>query len=558
MTQPHKRLLEVSDLQVAFKLPGRWIQAVRGASFSLSAGETLGLVGESGSGKSATALAILRLLPPAAAVTGGDIRFDGRSLLQLDAWALRQVRGRRIGMVFQEPMTSLNPVLRCGDQVAEMFRVHQGCDRREARRRAVAALARVRLPDPELQARQYPHQLSGGMRQRVMIAIAIACRPQLLLADEPTTALDMTVQAEILSLVRDLQRDSGMSVLWITHDLAVVASVASRVAVMQAGRIVEQGRVAEVLRRPAHPYTRLLLQSCPDSVRSEPVPRPAAPVLLEVRNLRTEFQTRRGFGKRRTLAAVDGVSLDIRAGEAFGLVGESGSGKTTLARSIVRLVDSCGGSVRFDGQTLVGERRAERRPVPRAIRRQVQIVFQDPFASLNPRLPVGAAIAEVLRVHRVVEAAAVPDRVAELFTLVGLEPARAGEYPHQFSGGQRQRVVIARALAVGPRLLICDEPLAALDVSTQAQILSLLERLRQTAEMTYLFISHDIRVVRQFCDRAAVMHRGRIVEVGEVQKVLQSPRHAYTRALLEACPPAPGRAVQGLTERPPNDPSPFR
>jgi ABC-type glutathione transport system ATPase component len=519
-------------------LPDRRIDAVRGVSFRVRAGETVGLVGESGSGKSATALAILRLLPAAGRIEGGDVRFHGESLAQMSPAALRRVRGRRIAMVFQEPMTSLNPVLTCGEQVAEMLRVHERLRRGAARDRAVHLLERVRLPDPVLQARQYPHQLSGGMRQRVMIAIALACRPELLIADEPTTALDVTVQAEILALMRELQRETGMAMLWITHDLGVVAEMASRLVVLHQGQVVEEGMTADVLARPQHAYTRGLLTAVPRLRVPSPQPasRPESATLLEVRDLSTHFAVRHGFRSRR-VAAVDGVSFDVRQGEALGLVGESGSGKTTLARSVIRLVEPTAGSVRFAGEEL----RSLRGGALRRVRRSLQIVFQDPLASLNPRMTIGAALAEVLTVHRIVDDVA--GRVDDLLQTVGLDPARRSDYPHELSGGQRQRVVIARALAVGPRLLLCDEPIASLDVSVQQQILALLRRLQETHGLTYLFISHDIRVVSGFCDRVAVMQRGRILEIGDVASVFTSPAHEYTRALLTACPRHPGDAA---------------
>ena len=527
-------LLDVVDLRVSFALPDRRIEAVRGVSFRVHAGETVGLVGESGSGKSATALAILRLLPAAGRIEGGDVRFHGESLAQLSPAALRRVRGRRIAMVFQEPMTSLNPVLTCGEQVAEMLRVHERLARGAARHNAVQLLERVRLPDPALQARQYPHQLSGGMRQRVMIAIALACRPELLIADEPTTALDVTVQAEILALMRELQRETGMAMLWITHDLGVVAEMASRLVVLHQGQVVEEGNTAEVLARPRHAYTRGLLTAVPRlRVPSPGAIRPESATLLEVRDLSTHFEVRHGF-RRRRVAAVDGVSFDVRQGEALGLVGESGSGKTTLARSVIRLVEPTAGSVRFAGAEL----RDLRGEALRRVRRHLQIVFQDPLASLNPRMTIGAALAEVLTVHRITADAA--GRVDALLQTVGLDPGRRNDYPHELSGGQRQRVVIARALAVGPRLLLCDEPVASLDVSVQAQILALLRRLQETHGLTYLFISHDIRVVSGFCDRVAVMQRGRIIEIGDVASVFAAPAQEYTRALLAACPRHPG------------------
>jgi ABC-type microcin C transport system duplicated ATPase subunit YejF len=532
-------LLAVRDLHVSFESrhqPRR--HAVRGISFDVPAGETVGLVGESGSGKSVTALSILGLLPERGCRRQGRILWRERDLLPLRDRDLRAVRGNEIAMIFQEPMTSLNPVVSCGEQVAEVFRLHRGADRRRAAERAREMFEKVRLPDPARISRSYPHQLSGGMRQRVMIAMALACGPRLLIADEPTTALDVTIQAQILELLRDLQDTEGLSILLITHDLGVVGEMATRIEIMQAGQIVESDAASRIFRAPQHDYTRRLLRSLPGT---GPLPAVATDradeVLLQVRGLQTHFvEQRTVWGSVRSVVrAVDGVDLTLCRGETLGIVGESGSGKSTLARSILRLVEPTAGQLSFAGEDL----RSLRGASLRRLRRRMQIVFQDPFASLNPRLRVGDAIAEVLRVHRVVDRAAVTPRVESLLERVGLDPRRRNQYPHEFSGGERQRLVIARALALEPEVLLCDEPVSSLDVSIQAQILALLRRLQDDLGLSYLFISHDIRVVREVSTRVAVMHAGRFVEEGSVQAVLEAPQEPYTRQLLAACPRDP-------------------
>ena len=512
-TQP---LLSVQDLHVSFdRRHAASHAAVRGVSLQVRQGETVGLVGESGSGKSVTAHAILGLLPSDGCQRSGGIVFEGRDLTQLPEEALQRVRGNQIAMIFQEPMSSLNPVYTCGEQVAEVYRLHQKANRAQAAARTQKMFARVQLAEPERVARSYPHQLSGGMRQRVMIAMALACGPQLLIADEPTTALDVTIQSQILQLLRRIQQEDGLAILLITHDLGVVGEMADRLEILQEGVVVESGATKELFRAPKHAYTQQLLAALPRARQdrrralatgseSKPPAAGAPSPLLVVRDLRTHFIDRRSFwGKVRShVKAVDGVSFEMSVGETLGVVGESGSGKSTLARSILRLVEPTSGNVTFAGQPLE-QLKGE---ALRLIRRRMQIIFQDPFSSLNPRIRVGDAIAEVLRVHQIVRPQEVAGRVTDLFRRVGLDPARHAQFPHEFSGGERQRLVIARSLAVEPEILLCDEPVSSLDVSVQAQILDLLGQLQDSMNLCYLFISHDIRVIAQVCDRVAVMH----------------------------------------------------
>ncbi|GAB4358955.1 MAG: dipeptide ABC transporter ATP-binding protein [Immundisolibacter sp.] len=544
MTTP---LLELRQLRTVFDTPAGPVTAVDGVSLSVPAGQTLVLLGESGCGKSVTALSILRLLPPAARQTGGEVWLNGLNLTALPERAMRAVRGRRVGMIFQEPMTSLNPVMRVGAQIAEVIARHQGGSRRTLRRRGVELLAATGMADPERRYDEYPHQLSGGLKQRAMIAMALACDPELLIADEPTTALDVTTQAQILDLLEQLQRQRGMSLLLVTHDLGVAARMADWVAVMQAGRVVEQAAREAFFSAPRHPYSQALFAALPDFSRRGQALSGAAPaspsrtatpvaddVLLQVRDLKVHFPIRRGLLQRPVGAvrAVDGVSLTLTAGRTLAVVGESGCGKTTLARAIVRLQDPSGGQVQFDGTELTTLPARRLRP----LRRQLQIVFQDPYGSLNPRLRVADIVREGLDALHI----GTPDwrqrRVVELLHRVGL-PHSAGErFPHEFSGGQRQRISIARALAVQPRLLVCDEPTSALDLSIQAQILDLLRDLQAELGLAYLLITHNIGVVEYLADAVAVMYLGRVVEHGPVERVLKNPAHPYTRALLAAVP----------------------
>ena len=603
-------LLRVEGLRTGLATPAGMVRAVDGVDLSLRRGETFALLGESGCGKSITALSIVRLLPAAGRITAGCVWLDGTDLLRLPEQAMREVRGGRIAMIFQEPQSSLNPVLSVGEQVAEGVRRHQGLGRAPAARRVVQLLDAVGIPDPERRAREYPHQLSGGMKQRVMIAMALAGEPDLLIADEPTTALDVTIQAQVLDLLRRLQRERGMAVLLITHDLGVVAAMAHRVALMYAGQVVEEGDCRAFFSRPLHPYARGLFAAVPDlakrglnleaipgtvppftqelagcrfearcaeawglcraqepawhapgpgqrarchlygPARQGPPPQacaadsapgragasaPAGPPLLEVTDLAVHFPIHRGVLQRVAgyVRAVDGVNLAVRAGQTLALVGESGCGKTTVGKGILQLVRPTSGVVRFAGEDLT-------RLPPRALRRrrrEVQIVFQDPYSSMNPRMQVGEIVAEGLVAQGLLpERGARRRRVEGLLAEVGLDPNTVDRYPHEFSGGQRQRICIARALAVEPKLLVCDEPTSALDVSVQAQILNLLRGLQGGLRLAYLFITHNIAVVEYLAHEVAVMYLGRIVERGQVQEVLGQPRHPYTRALLSAVP----------------------
>ena len=537
--------------------------AVDGVDLEVRRGEILALVGESGSGKTTAALAVTGLLPAAARVAAGRILFRGRDLTLLDDAALRAVRGRKIGYIPQDPAVALNPVHRIGDQVAEVLRIHGLARGEAAREAALEALAQAGVPEPRLRARQYPHQLSGGTLQRVLIAIALAGSPDLVIADEPTSALDVTVQRRVLDHLEGLNRESGIAVLLITHDLAVARDRAHRVAVMSQGRVVEFGSAAQVLDDPQHPYTRRLVAAVPPwpdeaptagrptavatapgrSGTPAPAPtpapatdrvEPAAPALLEIRDLVKEFALPRGAAPSRVLRAVDGIDFTLARGETLALVGESGSGKSTTARLVARLERPTAGSIRFDGTDLAAldARRT------RALRRRVQLVYQNPFASFDPRFTVRRIIEEPLRAFRLGDRAARRTRAAELLDLVALPSPMLDRRPAQLSGGQRQRVAIARALALQPDLLVCDEPVSALDVSVQAQILELLLRLRDELGLSYLFITHDLAVARQVCARVAVMRAGRIVETGPTDRVLTMPEHEYTRELVGA---APGR-----------------
>ena len=541
-------LLEVAGLRVSFGAGAARETVVDGVGFRIPRRGTFALLGESGSGKSVTALAVMRLLPAAATVEAGSVRLAGRELLDLPEARMRAVRGGTVGLIFQEPMTSLNPVMTVGRQIEESLRRHLRLGRRAARGRALELLDAVRLPQPRQRIDEYPHQLSGGMKQRVMIAAALAGEPDLLIADEPTTALDVTIQAQVLELLRELQAEHDMAMLFITHDLAVARRMADAVAIMRRGRIVETGATEEFFAAPRHPYSRNLFAVLPDiskrgrqlaaGAAAEPpaAPPPAAGAeLLEVQDLRVHFPVRRGVF-RRTVAhvpAVDGLSFTLREGETFALVGESGCGKTTAAKGLIRLQPVTGGRVRYRGRDLAGCRAAELRH----LRADLQIVFQDPFSSLNPRMTVADILAEGMEALGVApDPAERRARVAELLQQVGLEPRHLGRYPHEFSGGQRQRIAIARALAVDPKLIVCDEPTSALDVTIQAQILNLLRELQERRGLTYLFITHNIAVVSWMAHRVAVMREGRIVEQGEAVEVLRNPQHEYTRTLLAAVP----------------------
>lgn len=526
-------LLSVADLSVAFRQGGKESLAVNRVSFSLQKGETLALVGESGSGKSVTALSVLGLLNyPAASHPSGSIRFGegGKELLNAGDDALRAFRGNRISMIFQEPMTSLNPLHTIEQQIGEILLIHGGVSESAARTRTLELLNKVGIREPEKRLGAYPHQLSGGQRQRVMIAMALANEPELLIADEPTTALDVTVQAQILALLKDLQRETGMAMLFITHDLGIVRRLAHRVAVMKRGEIVETGPVADVFANPQHAYTRALLAAEPKG--HPPVPHPDAPLVADVSDVKVHFPIRSGLFRKVTGAvkAVDGVSLKIRAGETLGVVGESGSGKTTLGLAILRLIRSEGKIVVL-GRDVQGLGFAAMRPM----RKAMQIVFQDPYGSLSPRMSVADIVSEGLFIQEPgLSGLEARERVAHALADVGLDPAAMDRYPHEFSGGQRQRIAIARAMALDPKFVVLDEPTSALDMSVQAQIVDLLRDLQQKRGLAYLFISHDLKVVRALASHVLVMRNGRIVEEGPAQSLFASPQQEYTRDLLAA------------------------
>jgi glutathione transport system ATP-binding protein len=579
--------LAVSGLSVEFRTTERVVHAVRDVSFTLARGETLAIVGESGSGKSVTALSVMRLVEHGGGrITSGRLEFvrpDGTSLdlASADPATMRAIRGAEIGMIFQEPMTSLNPVYTAGEQIAEAIRFHQGMNRSAAQREALRMLEQVRIPEARQVLSRYPHQLSGGMRQRVMIAMALSCKPRLLIADEPTTALDVTIQAQILALIRVLQDEMHMAVMFITHDMGVVAETADRVLVMYRGQKVEEGAAESIFHAPRHTYTKALLSAVPMlgsmSERDGPAPfpllgteesravtpaatPPASPgdsPLLKVRGLTTRFALASGLlGRtRRRVHAVEHVSFDMYPGETLGLVGESGCGKSTTGRSLLRLVAIEGGSIEFGGRDLVSLPANELR----TLRREIQMVFQDPFASLDPRLTVGFSVAEPLYIHGVAAGSEAEDRVAELLTQVGLSPDHAQRYPHEFSGGQRQRLAIARALALQPKVIVADEAVSALDVSIRAQIVNLMLELQARLGVSYLFISHDMAVVERISHRVAVMYLGQIVEIGPRRAVFGNPRHPYTRRLLAAVPVADPARRRRQTELSSDEiPSPIR
>ena len=545
---PDTPVLSVQDLTVAVRTQGGLLPLIRNISFDLARGETLAIAGESGSGKSITSLAIMGLLPPPAVrVTGGCIKLGDRTLTGMPEPELRAVRGNRVAMIFQEPMTSLNPVMTIGTQLIEAIRAHEPISRAAARRQALEALSAVRLSEPTRRMGQFPHELSGGMRQRVMIAMALALKPDVLIADEPTTALDVTVQREVLDLLRDLQASHGTAILLITHDMGVVAEMADRVVIMRKGVIEETGRVDDIFAAPQQPYTQALLAAVPRMGQGgRAVPRPDAPVVAELRDVQVRFDLRGGVLNRVThrVHAVEGVSLDIRAGETFSLVGESGCGKSTIARAIVGLVPHTG-LIRVGDQT-VGTMTAQAR---KRLSAATQIIFQDPMAALDPRMTVGDQIAEPLLIHGTGDATSRRARAAALMEKVGLTTAQLDNYPHEFSGGQRQRICIARALALTPKLIIADESVSALDVSVQARVLDLLRSLKDEFGIAMLFISHDMAVVENISDRVAVMHLGQIVEVGSRAQIFGNPQHAYTKRLMAAVPIADPRAQRPDTPR---------
>ena len=521
-------LLEVDGLCINFGLS----RVVDGVSFSISEGEKFALVGESGSGKSVTALSVLRLLETA--TYDGAIRFNGTDLLKNSERQMRALRGRDIAMIFQEPMTALNPLYTIGNQIGEVLELHEGLGKKEAHARAIELLDRTGIPEPQVKVNAYPHQLSGGQRQRAMIAMALACRPKLLIADEPTTALDVTIQAQILALLDDLQREFGMAILFITHDLNLVRRFTHRVGVMEKGRLVEQGATAEVFAHPQHPYTIKLINSRPQRVVI-PVP-DDAPVLASMNDVSVDFTSSKGWFKKDVFHAVRHATLELKRGETLGIVGESGSGKTTLGMALLALQPIASGTIALGGQRIDDASRS----VLRAMRRRMQVVFQDPFASLSPRMTIEQIVGEGIALH-------MPDlgreerraRILEMLAEVGLTRARGvgdvlTRYPHEFSGGQRQRIAIARAVVLRPEILVLDEPTSALDVSVQQQVLKLLADLQAKYGMSYVFISHDLAVVRAMSHRVLVMKDGRIVEEGEAEALFRAPREAYTQALLSA------------------------
>ncbi len=567
-------ILEVQGLVVEFPSRHGVFRAVDGVDLVLRAGRTLAVVGESGSGKSVTARAILQILDQPGLIAAGRVLLHrhhtakganasgAEEVIDLTAMpprsaAIRAIRGRDIAMIFQEPMSSLSPVHTIGAQIIEAIRLHNRLDRKAARARAIDLLRQVEIPRPETAVDRYTFEFSGGMRQRAMIAMALACNPAVLIADEPTTALDVTTQAEILDLIRRLQASHGMAVMLITHDMGVVAEMADEVAVMRHGKVVERGTILDVFERPEHSYTRMLL----DAVRSleRPSPRrlamraakqPGAPI-LQIEGLRKVFQGQRRMFRRAPapLAAVDDVTLSLRAGETLGVVGESGSGKTTLGRCVLGLFEGLGGRIVYAGRDgtqrdLLGLSESQLRP----LRREIRMVFQDPFSSLNPRMTVEQIVGEPMLVNGLHSGAALRSRVAELLDMVGLPASAMERYPHAFSGGQRQRIGIARAIALDPRVIVADEPTSALDVSLRSQVLDLLLDLQERLDLSFIFISHDIGVIRYFCDRVAVMYRGKVVEVGETEAVCTAPQHAYTRALLSAVP-HPDPRHRGLAGR---------
>ena len=529
MTGP---LLSVDDLSVTFRSGDSVNMVVEGVSFHVNAGETVALVGESGSGKSVSALSVLQLLPyPAASHPSGSITFDGEQLLGADDKALRGVRGNDISMIFQEPMSSLNPLHTVERQVSEGLKLHQGLREEAARERTIELLDRVGIKNPEERLKSYPHQLSGGQRQRVMIAMALANRPKLLIADEPTTALDVTVQAQILKLLVELQGELGMAMMFITHDLGIVRRLASRVYVMQGGKVVEEGKVSEVFSNPQHPYTQMLISTEPSGAPIS-TPNETAGPTLAADDLKVWFPVKRGILRRTVdhIKAVDGIDIAIRQGETLGIVGESGSGKTTLGLALLRLTDSKG-VVRFDGSDISAYGRKKMMP----LRSDLQVVFQDPFGSLSPRMSVSDIIEEGLLIHQPTLSFEERDQaVVQALEEVGLDPDTRFRYPHEFSGGQRQRISIARALVLKPRVILLDEPTSALDMSVQAQVVELLRTIQAKHNLAYLFISHDLKVVRALSHRILVMKDGKVVEAGDRDTIFDNPRKDYTRELIAA------------------------
>ena len=549
-------IIRIENLNLGFSSRKGVVDVLHGISFDLHRGKTTCVVGESGSGKSVTARTILNMVPRPGIINGGRILFrpDANAAVELTSLdprgpAIRKIRGGRIAMIFQEPMSSLSPVHTIGNQIVEAIRLHRDVDKKTARTMAAEALAQVEIPNPKEALDKYAFEFSGGMRQRAMIAMALSCRPDVLIADEPTTALDVTTQAEILDLMKALQTDLGMAIMFITHDMGVVAEIADDVVVMEKGHVVESGGVDQIFNRPEHPYTQRLLgavKRLDEPAAAKVRPSHDAAEILKVEGLELRFEKREGFFQRVSgvTKAVDGVSFSLRQGEALGIVGESGSGKTTVGRCIARVYDPNAGLIDYRGQDLAAMPQGQLAEA----RKQIRMIFQDPFAALNPRMTVKQIIAEPLIVHNIASGSELEDRVAGLLQDVGLDPGMMERYPHAFSGGQRQRIVIARAIALEPKLVIADEPTSALDVSIRTQVLDLLLRLQAERGLSFIFISHDMAVIRYFCDRVAVMYRGQIVEIGETEDIIQNPQHPYTKALLSSVPiPDPG--LRGTRKR---------
>ena len=562
-----KVALEIKNLSVEFDVRGRTVNAVSDVSWNVKKGETLAIVGESGSGKSVSALAILKLIPnPPGKITSGSIFFEDENIIKTSDAEIRNIRGKKISMIFQEPMTSLNPLMTIGKQISEVLDRHFKLSKKETYQKAKNILDIVQIPDSKRWLNGYPHEMSGGMRQRVMIAMALVCEPTVLIADEPTTALDVTIQAQILGLIKKLQKDIGMSVVFITHDMGVVAEIADRVVVMLGGKKVEEGNVNEIFHNPKHPYTKSLLAVVPrlGSMRGRSLPakfsnldikrtegddvietnnnelidikdnvRRSEPPILEIENLTTRFSIKSSFGfSKGNVHAVEGIDLLLLQGETIGIVGESGCGKSTLGKSIMRLVEPNSGKIKIRGKDIISLSKKDMFP----IRKDVQIVFQDPYSSLNPRLTVGQIVSEGMKLHKVCHETEIKDKLIEVFKKVGLSEVHINNYPHEFSGGQRQRIGIARALALSPSIIIADEAVSALDVSIQAQVINLMMELQEEYGLSYLFISHDMAVIERVCHRVAVMYLGEIVELGSRSQVFENPQHPYTKKLMKAVP----------------------
>ena len=562
-----KVALEVKNLSVKFDVRGQKVNAVSDVSWNVKKGETLAIVGESGSGKSVSALAILKLIPnPPGKITTGSIFFEGKNIVKTSDTEIRNIRGKKISMIFQEPMTSLNPLMTIGKQISEVLDRHLTLSKKETYQKVKNILDIVQIPDSKRWLNGYPHEMSGGMRQRVMIAMALVCEPAVLIADEPTTALDVTIQAQILGLIKKLQKDIGMSVVFITHDMGVVAEIADRVVVMLGGKKVEEGNVNEIFHNPKHPYTKSLLAVVPKlgSMRGRSLPakfsnldikrtegddvietnnnelidikdnvRRSEPPILEIENLTTRFSIKSSFGfSKGNVHAVEGIDLLLQQGETIGIVGESGCGKSTLGKSIMRLVEPYSGKIKVRGKDIISLSKKDMF----SVRKDIQIVFQDPYSSLNPRLTVGQIVSEGMKLHKVCHETEIKDKLIEVFKKVGLSEFHINNYPHEFSGGQRQRIGIARALALSPSIIIADEAVSALDVSIQAQVINLMMELQEEYGLSYLFISHDMAVIERVCHKVAVMYLGEIVELGSRSQVFENPQHPYTKKLMKAVP----------------------